>query len=177
MAERLFPDRQRCKKCKKGLQGTPVVDGLFCSYSCAKVPRPSDDVEQAPRNCKRQVNGAWGFKTRFKYEGEVPAKWRNDPATNIYLCDYCHNLHIGHNAPVAKEETTLHRAVTSFEQLGSVIQRHRESKNITRKQVATKIKVPIIRITEIEEGRKEAKAEVLFAVVRELRLSLEIKSR
>jgi hypothetical protein len=123
------------------------------------------------------VNGQWGFKTRFKYEGEVPQRLRDDPASNVYRCDYCHNLHIGHNAPIAVEETSLHRGVTSFEQLGSVIQRQRETRKLTRKQVATKIKVPIIRVTEIEEGRKEARVDVLFAVMKELRLSLEVKSR
>jgi len=177
MAERLYPNRTRCKNCSKGLNNTPVVDGLFCSYRCAKLPTPSTKVDDAPRGCKRQIDGKWGFKTRYKYEAEVPQRLRDDPATNVYRCDYCHNLHVGHNAPIAAVETSLHRGVTSFEQMGSVIQRQRESRNLTRKQVAAKLKFPIIRLTEIEEGRKEARAEILFAVLKELRLSLEVKSR
>ena len=98
MAERLYPDRTRCKKCSKGLNGTPVVDGLYCSYRCASIPAPSTKVDEAPRGCKRQIDGKWGFKTRYKYEAEVPQRLRDDPATNVYRCDYCHNLHVGHNA-------------------------------------------------------------------------------
>lgn len=177
MPETLYPIRTRCKNCRKGLDNTPVVDGIFCSYRCAKIPAPSSKVDDAPRGCKRQINKKWGFKTKYKYENEVPQRLRDDPATNIYRCDYCRTLHVGHNAPLAVTETALHRGVTSFNQMGSVIQRQRESRKLTKKQVANNLKVPIIRITEIEEGNKNAKAEVLFAVLRELRLSVEVKAR
>ena len=177
MAEKLYPERLMCKNCRKKLEGTPVVDGLFCSYRCAKLPTPSSNVNDAPRWCKRMVGNEWGFKTRFKFSGEVPERLRNDPETNIYRCDYCRNLHIGHNAPIAKEETKLHRGVTSLAEAGDVIRRHREGLKLTKKQVAAATKIPMIRITEVEEGRKEARAEVLFTVAKALRLSIEFKAR
>lgn len=177
MTENLYPVRTRCKKCRKGLSDTPIVDGIYCSYRCAGVAAPSNRVEDAPRWCKREVSGSWGFKTRFKYEGEVPQRLRDDPGTNIYRCGYCHNLHVGHNAPIAPTETSLHRSVTDLAQAGSVIQRYREALGIDRRTLAKSIKVPAIRITEIENGDKTAKAEVLFQVLSALRITIEFKSR
>jgi len=177
MPETLYPKRTRCKKCRKLLENTPVVDGLYCSYRCAQVPRPSEKVADAPRWCKREVAGKWDFKKRFKWEGEVPEKLRNDPATNIYRCDYCRNLHVGHRAPVEASSEKLHRGVDSLKELGSVLKRHRESLKIEKKDLAKRLKIPAIRITELEEGRTETKPEVIFQVARVLRVSFEIKSR
>lgn len=177
MSETLYPTRLRCKQCRKGLEGTPVVDGMYCSYRCAKVPAPSANIADAPRGCKRQVNGDWGFKTRYKYEGAVPQRLRDDPASNVYRCDYCRNLHVGHNAPIAASEAKLHRAITDFQQAGSVIQRHRESLGIDKKVLAKKMKVPAIRITEIENGSKTANPEILFQLLSTLRIVVEFKSR
>lgn len=175
MAEILYPKRMKCKTCRKGLNKT-VLDGLYCSYKCANLPQPSDDIAQAPRHCRRAINGVWGWKTRFRYENEVQEKLRLDPATNIYRCDYCHFLHVGHSRP-DEAPTQLKRTVTDIQTLGSVILRYREQKNISKKDLAKMLKVPLIRITEIENGDPKLNPTILFAVLYKLRLTVEITGK
>lgn len=169
----LFPARQRCKTCKKKLT-TVVIDGLYDSYRCAKLPEPDRDVDKAPRHCKRMVNDTWGWKTKFKYEGEVPEKLRNDPATNIYRCDYCHYLHVGHSRVNTELPERLRRTVISFDVLASVITRVREQRNLTVPQVAKILKVPATRIKEIESGSPKANPVIMFQLMKFFRLTLEI---
>lgn len=176
MTEKLFPERLRCKTCRKGLDRI-VLDGLYCSYRCASLPTPSADISLAPRNCKREVNGVWDWKTKFRSEGEVPKRWRDDPATNIYRCDYCHFLHIGHSRVQPADTEKLRRTVSDLVTLGSVIQRSREQKNISKKDLARILKVPAIRLTEIEEGSPKANPVIMFAVLNKLRITVELIER
>ena len=172
MAERLFPQRVRCKTCSKKLEGT-VINGLFDSYACAKLPAPSLKVEDAPRNCKRQIGETWGFKTRYRYEGEVPQKLRDDPATNIYRCDHCFTLHVGHSR-IEPAREKLRRTVGDVETLGSVVQRTREIKKIDKRALAKSLGVPAIRITEIERGDAKIDVVVLFKLLSVLRIKVEL---
>lgn len=174
MAEKIYPERQRCKTCKKGFKEL-VLEGLYCSYRCGRFANPSASIDLAPRSCKRQVNGTWGYKTRYKSQQEVPEKFKNDPSTNIYICENCHMYHIGHSRiPSPQEEERLVRYVNSYKEIGSVIQRYRESKNIDKKLLAKKIGIPIIRITEVENSSPKVTAQMLFIVLDALKLRIEI---
>ncbi len=71
----------------------------------------------------------------------------------------------------------LRRTVTDAKTLGSVIQRTRESRNLTRKQLAGVLKIPIIRVTEIEEGNPKASLVHTLAVLQKLRIIVELIER
>lgn len=172
MAERLFPNRVRCKTCSKKLEDI-VINGLYDSYACAKLPAPKKNVDDAPRNCKRQIGDKWGFKTRYRYEGEVPQKLRDDPATNIYRCDYCFTLHVGHSR-IEPAREKLRRTVGDAGTLGSVIQRTREVKKIDKRVIAKTLGVPAIRITEIERGDAKIDVAVMFKLLSVLRIKVEL---
>ena len=176
MQDKLYPDRQRCAKCRKKLELT-VLDGMYCSYECLGISVPSARVEDAPRFCKREVSGKWNFKTRFKAEAEVPQKLRDDPATNIYRCEYCHYLHVGHSRPVQFERDKLRRTVSDTETLGSVIRRAREAKEIDLKMLAKRLKVPAVRLQEIENGDPKMRVDVLMAVIYALRIQMVIQEK
>lgn len=172
MTEKLFPVRVRCKTCSKKLEKT-VIDGLFDSYACAKIPAPSPKVQDAPRHCRRQVNDKWDFKTKYRYEGEVPQKLRDDPATNIYRCDYCRFLHVGHSR-IEPEREKLRRTVGDTETLGSVVQRTRELRGIDKRKLAKALSIPAIRITEIERGDAKIDVSALFKVLSVLKIKVEL---
>lgn len=166
-----YPTRQRCKTCRKKLEKV-VVAGQFCSYKCGKFTEPAKTIGEAPRGCKRQVDGRWDYKTRFLFPEQVPEKFQQDPTSNIYLCDNCRTWHIGHSRP--EEYESLTRYVNSFEELGSVIQRHRETMKVDKKDLAKLLKVPAIRITEIENGDSKASIVVLFKVLEALKLKISM---
>lgn len=172
----LFPQRQRCSKCRKKLEKV-VVSGMYCSYSCAGVPAPSRNVDDAPRPCKRQINGQWDFKKRYRCEEEVQKKLRDDPGTNIYRCEYCYHLHVGHSRPDPLSREKLSRKVGDADLLGDVLKRMREDKRYTVKQLATKLNVPQIRIKEVEEGSDKAHLDVAVRMVYALGCSLIIQER
>jgi hypothetical protein len=176
--ENLYPARQRCKTCRKKFEDGIVLVGLYCSYKCGNFPQPAKNITDAPRSCKREVSGSWGYKTRYTYEMQVPEKYRLDPSTNIYACDNCRMYHIGHNRieekPLTQEK--LSRYVKSIEELGSVIQRYRESRGIDKKVLAKSLKIPAIRITEIEAGSPKASMKDTMAVLNALRLRIDINS-
>ena len=165
MAEKLFPSRTRCKTCRKNLTDV-VLSGLYCSYPCAGKPVPSKNVSAAPRHCKREVNGSWDFKTKFRSVDDVPAKLRQDPGTNIYECDYCLFLHVGHSRPTEFTREKLRRTVSDVITIGSVIKRTREEKNIPIPLLAKKLGVPAIRIKEIEAGEAKMNAQIMLDVLR-----------
>lgn len=98
MAEMLFPQRQRCKKCGKGLgaDGAAVFLGLYDTARCAGVAEPVKDPSKAPRECVTQRDGKWQWKRRFRSENEIPDKLKQDPSTSWYWCGSCSHLHIGH---------------------------------------------------------------------------------
>lgn len=176
MAEILYPERQRCKTCRKGFS-SQVLGGMYCSYRCGKYPTPAKTLTEAPRGCKRQVDNTWGYKTRYNAPSEVPVKYRNDPSTNIYLCDNCRTYHIGHSrpdeTPVSQELT---RYVKDYAELASVVERYLSQKNIDKKDLAKKLKVPTIRITEFLSASNKTSPDLIFKILYELRLRVELKT-
>lgn len=176
MQEKIYPERQRCAACRKKLEDT-VLDGKYCSYQCLGIPVPSGKVADAPRYCKREVSGKWDFKTRFKSASDVPTKLQEDPATNIYRCEYCHFLHVGHSRPVEFTRDKLRRTVADTETLGSVIKRAREAKGYDLKMLAKRLKVPAVRLQEIETGDPRMRVDVLMAVIYTLRIQMIIQEK
>lgn len=176
MKTTLYPERTRCLTCRKKFTDM-VLNGTFCCYPCAGSPIPSPNVSAAPRNCKREVNGKWDFKTRFKCEEEVPQKLRDDPATNIYRCDYCLFLHVGHSRPVEFTPEKLHRTIADLETLGTVIARARTQRKMSVKDLALRTKVPMVRIKEIEEGDKNMRMDVLLRVLYVLRIQFVLNEK
>lgn len=172
----IFPARQRCKTCRQKLDKT-VLSGLFCSYKCASAPAPSNNIEATPRCCKRQVGERWDWKAKYRYEGEVPERLRLDPATNIYVCDNCFFLHVGHSRLQPVDVEKLRRTVRDEEVLGTVISRRREQLGWDKSRLAKDLKVPAIRITEIERGDKKIDVNVLFRLLHRLKLTVEIIER
>lgn len=177
MAITLYPNRTRCLACRKKLDKI-ILDGVYCSYPCAKAKRPSLKVNLAPRHCKREVNGRWNFKTRYTHEEAVPLKLRQDPATNIYRCDYCRFLHVGHSRqqveiPVGK----LSRTVRDLETIGSVVTRMRIQRKMEKKDLAKRLNVPCIRITEIEEANPNMRVDILFRALDALRITVNLTER
>lgn len=71
----------------------------------------------------------------------------------------------------------LRRTVADPATLGSVIQRTREAKNWDKKVLAKVLKVPAIRITEIESGNPKMDVVVLFKVLQKLGIIVELIER
>jgi hypothetical protein len=96
----LAPARTRCKACRKSL-GDLVVLQMYCSYPCAHLPAPGNDVASAPRECKRAARddepGEWTFKQKFPTR--VAAGRYLRPGSNVYRCGHCFFLHIGNASP------------------------------------------------------------------------------
>lgn len=176
MTNKLFPERQRCARCRKKLENV-VLDGMYCSYKCLQTCVPSNDVDDAPRYCKRQINNTWGFKTRFRAEEEVPQSLRDDPATNIYRCDYCHYLHVGHNRPAHFDRGKLRRTVSDTQTLGSVIARVRQERGYTVKDLAKKLNVPAVRIKEIEAGHPQMRSDIAFRMLCMFRVQIVLQEK
>ncbi len=178
MVETFYPARQRCKTCRKKFNADGIIlDGLFCSYGCAGVVSPSSNVDDAPRHCKRSLDGVWGWKTKYVHEGAVPQRLRDDPATNVYRCSYCHFLHVGHDRPVDFGSEKLRRTVRDMKTLGSVVKRYREQRQIDKKVLAKVLNIPVVRITEIENGDKNVSVHILFVVLNKLDLMVELTGR
>lgn len=177
MAITLYPTRTRCFTCRKKLEQT-ILDGMFCSYACAQVKAPSTKIDLAPRHCKREVSGKWDFKTKYTHEAAVPLKLRQDPATNIYRCDYCRFLHVGHSRPQAEIPVgKLSRTVRDLETVGSVVTRMRIQRKMEKKDLAKRLKVPTIRITEIEEANPDMRVDILFRALDALRITVNLTER
>lgn len=170
MKERLYPDRQRCKKCSKGL-GDTVIDGLYCSYTCGNLPKPIEDISKAPRQCKMERDGKWIWKQKYRSDLDVPTRFKEDPSTNIYRCSNCRFLHIGHSRALGNENARL---IYDNETLGSFLLRVRESRNETRKDIALKLKTRPIRIKEIEEGSENIDCKVLFLLLKQYKMKMNI---
>lgn len=173
----VFPERQRCITCRKKLNKI-VLLGMYCSYPCAKAIAPSGNIVDAPRSCKyeKKMNGksvGWVFKAKYRCDSEVPEKLRKDPATNIYVCDYCKFLHVGHSRLDTLKVEKMRRIVSDAETLGRVVRLSREAKDLTIKDVAKIIKVPAIRIKEIETGNEKVNLQALFKVLSFLKIKVE----
>ncbi|WP_172465715.1 helix-turn-helix domain-containing protein, partial [Arthrobacter sp. Hiyo1] len=153
MAETLFPQRQRCKTCRGNLGKTvndPVLFGLYCSPKCAGIAEPSANAgyQGTPRECRTQRDGGWFFKRRYRSEGEIPDKIRDDPSTNWYWCGHCGTLHVGHTRVGTAEKFRM------FEDLGEdlpdLLVKLRGK--ATLKQVAEVAGIRPIRLKELETG-------------------------
>lgn len=172
----IYPQRTRCKECRKKLE-TTVLKGVYCSYRCAGKPAISTKVADAPRSCKREVKGVWEFKKRYRHVGEVPLNLQEDPATNIYECPHCLFLHVGHSRVPEMHQEKLRRTVYDMKTLGSVIQRRREQLDWDKKRLAADLKVRPIRITEIEAGDPASDVVVMFKLLARLKIIVELIER
>jgi len=170
MAEKLYPARQRCKNCSKKLDKI-VLNGLYCSYRCGNLSSPYTNIDEAPRTCKTERNGKWEWKRKFRAVSEVPTNIQEDPATNLYTCEHCHFIHIGHSRALGSETARL---IGDAETLGSVLLRVREGKNLTRKEVASAIKTRPIRLKEIEEAEDNVDINVVFNLLRFYRMKMNL---
>ncbi len=170
MAEKTYPERQRCRKCNKKLNEV-VLEGMFCSYRCGNFAQPYAKVDDAPRQCKTERDNKWEWKKKFRAENEIPKRILDEPATNVYRCSHCHYLHIGHNRATGTESARL---IGDAKTLGTVLLRVREQRNQTQKQVASSLKIRPIRIKEIEEGNSTIDVDVLFKLVKYYRLKLNV---
>ena len=151
MAEVLFPARQRCKKCSRGLGRRaidPVFDGLYCSPVCAGVAVPAIRPDDAPRECVTQRGKKWVFKRRYRSESEIPDKIREDLSTSAYRCTHCRHLHTGHSRIGEAEQFRMFNEPA--DDLAEVLIKLRGK--ATRAQVAAAAGVRPIRIKELEEG-------------------------
>lgn len=176
MKETTFPERTRCKACRKKLDAI-VLKGVFCSYACAGAKTPSTKVADAPRHCKREVNGSWDFKTKFRSSSDVPAKLQADPATNIYECDYCLFMHVGHSRPAEFTKDKMRRTVSDLSTIGSVVKRAREERNVPIALLAKKMKIPSIRLQEIEVGSKQMDISILLEVLRIFKIQVILQEK
>lgn len=154
MAEKLFPERQRCKACRGGFGeideygNIGALDGLYCSYRCAGAAEPSKDPARNPRECVTQRDGKWQFKRRFRSMSEVPDKLKNDPSSTQYWCSNCKLIHTGHSRiDTSKEKFRVFR--NTREELAETLVKARGK--ATRKQVAEAAGIRPIRLKEMEE--------------------------
>lgn len=170
--EKIFPSRKRCKTCGKGLKDT-VIKGLYDSYSCAGMPVPSKNVADAPRQCKRQNDSGWGWKTRYRCVEEVPKHLKESPTVNLYECTYCGYLHIGHNNSTHTVEKAR-GVVRDHENLVIIVQKLLKQSPIPKREIAKRISVPMIRITEIERGDKKIDIDVLFRLLYHFHIRVEV---
>ena len=174
--ERLFPDRQRCKACKKGLgvDGADVPFGLFCSTRCAGLAELHTDPSRAPKECKTERNGRWEFKRRYRSVGEIPARLRDDASANHYWCQHCGSLHIGHSR--IRLDNEAFRMLQSTADLGDLLVKLRGA--ATHKQVAAVAGVRPIRLKELEAGTPHPESlATLFKVLAAYRTRLGVALR
>lgn len=178
--ERLYPTRQRCKACNKKLTEENVLSSLYCSLKCGKYSTPAKTVEEAPRGCKREQNNTWVYKKKFSHPTAVPQKYLDDPATNVYECENCHRYHMGHSRPDTSHDPLkdkLSTSVSSWDAVGEVVRKYREAKNIDKKMLAKALKIPAIRITEIEAGDPNVKLGTLFKVLDSLKITVTLNAQ
>ena len=174
MAEKLFPERQRCKKCSKGLGVTaqdPVYKGLFCSPRCASMAQPATKPDDAPRECKTQRDGKWAWKRRYRSEAEIPDRLREDPSTSWYKCGHCGHRHVGHSRMGEAEKFRMFEdLLVDIPDLLVKLRGH-----ATHKDVAAVAGVRPIRIKELEGGLTHPEGlKTLAAVLRTYRVKLGV---
>lgn len=150
MAEKLFPQRVRCKTCRQSLgqsADAPVYDGLYCTPRCAGIAVPATDPAKAPRECKTQRQGQWVFKRKYRSVSEIPDKLREDASTSWYSCSHCAHLHIGHSRMGEAEQF---RMTADKLAIADVLIKLRGQ--ATHAQIAAVAGVRVIRIKELETG-------------------------
>lgn len=171
MSETTFPERQRCKTCRGGFK-THVLDGLYCSYKCAKHPEPTKDPKQAPRECAYQRDGQFVFKRKFRCEQEIPDTIMSKPDVSVYRCKHCLYIHTGTAVARTVKES---KSVGSWDELSEVLVKARGKAD--RKTVAKVAGILPIRLKELEEGAAKVDPEALFKVLRLYKLSLSVGFR
>lgn len=171
MAEKLFPQRQRCKTCSKGLglkSTDPVYLGLYCTPRCAGIAAPATRPEGAPRECTTVRDGKAVFKRKYRSDSEVPDKILQDPSTGLYWCSHCAHRHAGHSRMGEAESLRVFR---SPEDLRDLLVKRRGQASVA--DVAKAAGVRPIRLKELEAGIKhEAGLDTLFKVLAVLRVDL-----
>lgn len=177
MAEKLFPERRRCRTCRQSLgeQGAEVLLGMYCCARCAGMAEQVTDPAKAPRECRTQRDGAWHFKRRYRSESEIPEKLRHDPSTNWYRCtNHCGHWHIGHSRIDLTKE--VHRVLGDREALADLLVKSRG--HATHKQVAAVAGCWPIRIKELEDPRSVMiDVNALFSVIAVYQLKLSAVMR
>lgn len=173
--EKLFPARQRCKTCGKGLglrTQDPVYLGLYCTPRCAGMAAPASRPEDAPRGCRTQREGTWVFKRRYRSEQEIPANLREDASTSWYWCkESCGAIHVGHTRMGEREKFRMFEDLTA--DLPDLLIKLRGQ--ATRKQVAEVAGVRPVRLKELEEGLKHPEGlATLGKVLRVYRVRLGV---
>jgi hypothetical protein len=151
VAEVLFPKRQRCKGCGKGLglrPQDPVLLGLYCAPRCAGMANPASRAEDAPRECRTMREGKKVFKRRYRSEDEIPDRLREDPSTSWYSCGHCGHWHLGHTRMGTAEKFRMFEDLD--EDLPDLLVKLRGK--ASHKQVAEVAGVRPIRIRELESG-------------------------
>ncbi|MFF4410709.1 hypothetical protein [Streptomyces sp. NPDC001404] len=152
--EKLFPARQRCKTCGKGLglsAQDPVYLGLYRTPRCAGMAAPALRPEDAPRGCRTQRDGTWVFKRRYRSEQEIPAKLRDDASMSWYWCEEsCGTIHVGHTRMGKREKFQMFEDLAA--DLPDLLTKLRGQ--ATRKQVAEVAGVRPVRLKELEEDLK-----------------------
>lgn len=171
MAEKLFPERSRCKTCGKGLglrAEDPVYSGLYCTPKCAKMPALARKPDLAPRECVTQRDGEWVWKRRYRSEGEIPDRVLQD-GTSSYECQHCHHLHVGRSLVDLKRAANRH--LRSRADIADMLQKSRG--NATLKQVAQFAGIRPIRIKEWEDPDFDTPSmDALFVLVGVYRMDL-----
>ena len=172
MAETMFPQRQRCKTCRKGLGQSaqdPVYLGLYCTPRCAGVAAPATRPEDAPRECKTQRDGRWAWKRRYRSESEIPDKLRADPSTSWYTCSHCAHWHVGRTLVELKKAEN--RGLRRRADLSDLLIKARG--RATHKQVGAAAGVRPIRVKEWEDPNFDNPSlEVLFKLLSVYRVDL-----
>lgn len=173
MSETLFPARERCKTCRKALGGNagPVLFGLYCSPKCAGIAEPSRDPAAAatPRECRTMRDGRWEWKRRYRSEGEIPGRLRDDPSTSWYWCDHCGHLHVGRT--LVELPRAENRGLRSRADIADLLVKARGRATVA--QVAQVAGVRPIRIKEWEDPKFDTPSlSVLFVLLALYRVDL-----
>lgn len=101
----LYPQRQRCRACRRCWSFDPPLRGLYCSPECAGRPEvPLEDVNGVlvpPRTCRSKVvmNGPnsrprFSWKRVFATEAEALAFGRRNGTPTAYECPNCWWWHV-----------------------------------------------------------------------------------
>ncbi|MGI8307062.1 hypothetical protein [Saccharopolyspora hattusasensis] len=169
-----FPERQRCKACGKGLglrAQDPVLLGLYCSPKCAKVAEQATRPEDAPRECRTQRDDKWVWKRRYRSEGEIPDRLRSDVSTSGYWCGHCGHLHLGHTRVGERERFRMFEDLV--EDLPDLLGKLRGQ--ATHKQVAEVAGIRPIRLKGLETGVEHLEGlKTLSKVLRVYRVRLGV---
>ena len=171
MAEKLFPERRRCKACGKGLglkSTDPVYLGLYDTPRCAGMANPPTRAQDAPRECTTTRDGRTVFKRRYRSDAEVPDRIAQDPSTGLYWCGSCGHRHVGHSRLSGPEALRMFRGTDDLQDM--LVKARGQA---TVKQVAQAAGVRPIRLKELETGVGHPEGLVtLFKVCAALGLDL-----